>query len=69
MKIIKTKIKDLIIIKKETFKDKRGFLRELFRENIIPKKFVFDIMSKSNKNVIRGLHLQKKNPRVNMLLS
>lgn len=60
MKIIKTKIKDLIIIKKETFKDKRGFLRELFRENIIPKKFVFDIMSKSNKNVIRGLHLQKK---------
>ncbi len=61
MKIIKTKIKDLLIIKKETFKDKRGFLRELYRENSLSKKFIFEILSKSNKNVIRGLHLQKKN--------
>jgi len=59
MKIIKTKIKDLLIIKKDTFKDKRGFLRELFKEKIIKKKFVFEVLSKSNKNVIRGLHLQK----------
>ena len=61
MKIIKTKIKDLLIIKKETFRDKRGFLRELYRENILSKKFIFEILSKSKKNVIRGLHLQKKN--------
>ncbi len=61
MKIIKTKIKDLLIIKKETFKDKRGFLRELYRENSLSKKFIFEILSKSNKNVIRGLHLQKRN--------
>ena len=61
MKIVKTKIKDLLIIKKETFKDKRGFLRELYRENSLSKKFIFEILSKSNKNVIRGLHLQKRN--------
>ena len=61
MKIIKTKIKDLLIIKKETFKDKRGFLRELYRENLLSKKFIFEIISYSRKNVIRGLHLQAKN--------
>ena len=61
MKIIKTKIKDLLIIKKETFKDKRGFLRELYRENLLSKKFIFEIISYSRKNVIRGLHLQTKN--------
>ena len=61
MKIIKTKIKDLLIIKKETFKDKRGFLRELYRENLLSKKFIFEILSYSGKNVIRGLHLQAKN--------
>ena len=61
MKIIKTKIKDLLIIKKETFKDKRGFLRELYKDKIISKKFIFEIISKSKKNVLRGLHLQQKN--------
>jgi dTDP-4-dehydrorhamnose 3,5-epimerase len=61
MKIFKTKIKDLLIIKKKTFKDNRGFLRELYKENILSKKFKFEILSKSKKNVIRGLHLQQKN--------
>ena len=60
MEIIKTKIKDLLIIKKKTFKDKRGFLRELFKEDLISKRFVFEVLSKSKKNVLRGLHLQKK---------
>jgi len=59
MKIIKTKIKDLLIIKKETFNDRRGFLRELYKEKIISQKFIFELISKSKKNVIRGLHLQK----------
>ena len=61
MKIIKTKIKDLIIVKKETFKDNRGFLREQYKEKTLSKKFIFEILSKSKKNVIRGLHLQTKN--------
>ena len=66
VKIIKTKIKDLLIIKKETYRDKRGFLRELYRENLLSKKFIFEILSNSKKNVIRGLHLQKKICKVNL---
>ena len=63
MKIIKTKIKDLLIVEKKTFKDQRGFLRELFKEKTLSNKFVFEILSNSKKNVLRGLHLQKKNPQ------
>jgi len=61
MKIFKTEIKDLLIIKKQTFNDNRGFLRELYKKNILSDEFKFDILSKSKKNVLRGLHLQKKN--------
>ena len=60
MKTIKTKINGPLIIKKETFNDTRGYLRELYKEKVISDKFIFEILSKSKKNVIRGLHLQKK---------
>ena len=39
MKLIKTKIPDLLILKSQVFKDKRGFLKETFRENILKKNF------------------------------
>ena len=58
---IKTKFKDLIIIKNKTFKDNRGYFRELFKEKDINKKFPFIVMSYSKKNVIRGLHIQTYN--------
>ena len=61
MKKIKTNIKGLIILKGKTFYDARGFLRETFKKKIIKKNFIFTIISKSNKNVLRGLHLQTKN--------
>ena len=35
MKIIKTKIKDLLILKTNIYEDKRGFFKEVFREKII----------------------------------
>ena len=60
MKIIKQKFKNLFLIKHKTFKDKRGYFREILRENRINKKFTFLVMSYSKKNVIRGLHLQTK---------
>ena len=60
MKIINTKIKDLVIIQNNLFKDKRGYFKELLRENLIKQKFPFKVMSFSKKNVIRGLHLQTK---------
>ena len=63
MKIIKTKFKNLKIYKKDTYRDNRGFFRELFLNNKLNKKFPFDVMSYSKKNVLRGLHLQTKNPQ------
>ena len=55
---IKTGIKDLIIFKGRSFKDRRGWLREGFKKKLINKEIIFSIISKSNKNVVRGLHLQ-----------
>lgn len=62
----KTKLKDVFLINQKTFKDSRG----LFFENYNKKKyenflkdfsFVQDNISISKKNVLRGLHFQKKN--------
>ena len=61
MIIQKTNIKDLIVIKNKKYNDKRGYFKELLRENKINKKFPFIVMSYSKKNVIRGLHLQQIN--------
>tara|TARA_Y100000591_G_C21466209_1_gene513419 strand:- start:96 stop:617 length:522 start_codon:yes stop_codon:yes gene_type:complete len=63
MKIIKTPIKDLIIIKNKRFDDTRGYFRELLIEKKINKKFCFNVISASKKNVIRGLHFQVKKPQ------
>ena len=59
--IKKSKFKDLLIINNISFKDKRGYFKELLREKKLKKRFPFLVMSFSKKNVIRGLHLQKKN--------
>jgi len=68
MKLINTKIKDLKIIKSEIFSDKRGFLRETYRKNLLKKQdFPFDIMSFSKKNVLRGLHIQTKKPQAKII--
>jgi dTDP-4-dehydrorhamnose 3,5-epimerase len=61
--IIKTKFSGLILYKRDTFKDKRGYFRELFLEKILKKRFIFDYYSLSKKNVLRGLHLQLKKPQ------
>ena len=65
--IIKTKFKDLYLIKNKAFHDKRGYFKELIRENIIKKKFPFHVMSYSKKNVLRGLHLQTKNSQAKFI--
>ena len=63
MQLIKTKFKGLIIYKRSSYNDSRGYFRELFLEKIINKKFVFDYFSLSKKNVLRGLHLQSQKPQ------
>ena len=59
--IVKTKFKNLFIINGKKFKDKRGYFRELLKENKVGKKFPFIVASFSKKNVLRGLHIQLKN--------
>ena len=60
MRIISTKIYGLKIIKSKNFYDQRGFFREVFKKKKIKNNFVFGCLSKSKKNVLRGLHLQTK---------
>lgn len=59
--IKKTKFKNLLLIKNKSYFDKRGYFKELIRENKLNLRFPFKVMSFSKKNVIRGLHLQSKN--------
>ena len=64
MKILNTKFQGLKIIQGKNHYDSRGYLREVFRNNFSNnKKFIFWIMSESKKDVIRGLHIQKKLPQ------
>jgi dTDP-4-dehydrorhamnose 3,5-epimerase len=67
VKIINTKFKDLLIIKRPTYNDNRGFLKESFEQKIFKKKFIFDYFSFSKKNVIRGLHIQLKKPQIKLI--
>ena len=67
MKIIKTKIKDLILIKTELFKDKRGFFKEIEKFKVLKKKFIFDCFSYSKKNTLRGLHLQTRKSQAKII--
>ena len=64
MEIIKTPIKDLVVIKPRVFADARGFFfetynEERYREAGITQQFVQDNISKSSYGVVRGLHFQK----------
>ena len=64
MKIIKTSIEGLLIIKPDVFKDERGYFfesynKERFAKEGLDMNFVQDNESKSSKGVLRGLHFQK----------
>ena len=61
--IIKTKFNGLILFKNKKFNDSRGYFKELIVEKNSKVKFPFHVMSFSKKNVIRGLHIQTKNPQ------
>ncbi|BAU65216.1 dTDP-4-dehydrorhamnose 3,5-epimerase [Stanieria sp. NIES-3757] len=69
MKIISTKIPDVIIIEPQVFGDERGFFLESYNEKTfaqktgIQEKFVQDNHSRSAKNVLRGLHYQIQQPQ------
>ena len=67
MKLIKTKLKDLLIVKTKIFKDNRGFFKEIEKKKILKKNFIFDCLSFSKKNTLRGLHLQKNKSQAKII--
>ncbi len=61
-------IKGIKIFKSKIFYDNRGSFKEAYKEKLLPnKKLIFDCVSSSKKNVLRGLHLQTKNPQAKFL--
>ncbi|WP_318435492.1 dTDP-4-dehydrorhamnose 3,5-epimerase [Photobacterium leiognathi] len=73
MKVLKTDIEGLFVIEPKVFGDDRGFFLESWNEkkfnDAVGKeiKFVQDNHSKSNKGVLRGLHLQLVNPQAKLV--
>lgn len=69
MKVIPTKIPDVLIIEPNVFGDERGFFFESFNKKVFEKatgitaEFVQDNHSKSTKGVLRGLHYQIMQPQ------
>ena len=69
MNVITTKLQGCVIIEPKIFHDERGFFLETFQADRFAKMvgiqqpFVQDNHSHSSKGVLRGLHLQKKNPQ------
>ena len=64
----KTFIENLFVIRPLVFKDNRGFFYESYNKKDffefgITEEFVQDNHSKSQKNVLRGLHFQKNYPQ------
>lgn len=67
-RFIQTDIDGLILVEPKIFADSRGYFAETyckkdFEQGGIAADFVQDNQSFSRKNVIRGLHFQKKNPQ------
>ena len=69
MKVIKTNLKDCVIIEPTIFGDERGFFLETYQDKRyadvagITFPFVQDNHSRSSKGVLRGLHFQKTKPQ------
>ena len=63
MKLIRTSINDLVVLKPNIFNDRRGYFMEIFNQKKIIEllgdiTFVQDNQSKSTRGVLRGLHFQ-----------
>lgn len=65
---MKTNINGIKIFKSNIYKDSRGFFKEVYKKkNLKKKNLIFHCVSSSKKNVLRGLHLQTKNPQAKFL--
>ena len=68
MKLLKTKIEGLKIIKLKRNNDPRGYLAETYNKKLIGgKELVFDYKVISKKNIFRGFHFQYKFQQVKLI--
>ena len=68
MKIIETEIPGVLLVEPKIFGDDRGFFTELYHagryaEGGVATTFVQDNLSRSARNVLRGLHIQNPKPQ------
>ena len=68
MNIKQTPLEGCLIIENKIFKDDRGYFQETYHQqtyDFLPTntKFIQDNLSYSHKNVLRGIHFQKKFPQ------
>ena len=69
MKVKSTYIPGLKIVQSKIYRDNRGLLKEIFKQKLFKNDdFIFNIVSCSKKNVIRGLHFQSKNPQDKLII-
>ena len=72
MKIIRTKFKGLLVIKNHSFKDVRGYFREMYLKKYFNKKifskdvFPFWCVSKSKKTTLGACTYKRKNNKINL---
>jgi len=73
MNILKTDLQDALIVEPKVFGDSRGFFFESFNYKIwreitgLNTVFVQDNHSRSEKNVLRGLHYQIRQPQAKLV--
>lgn len=69
MKIVTAEILEILLIEPRVFEDERGFFYESYNQRAFTEKagmsvqFVQDNHSRSNRNVLRGLHYQIQQPQ------
>ena len=72
MQIKQTKLPGLLIIEPTSYTDQRGYFfesynNEHYAEIGIKTHFVQDNVSRSHKNVVRGLHYQRNRPQAKLI--
>lgn len=73
MNVIKTRLPDVLLIEPDVFADERGFFMESFNarkfEQAVGRRvsFVQDNHSRSQANVLRGLHYQIQQPQAKLV--
>ena len=72
MNVIPTELPEVLIVEPKVFGDSRGFFFEAFRadrfaEAGLPTIWMQDNLSRSQKNVVRGLHFQIEQPQAKLV--